>query len=352
MASKVKNQIILSDSDDEIPVSPKKTHKKVQKQDDSDDEIPVPPKKTHKKVQKQDDSDEGQKGKQTIKIDGQKKGKKEMNNKQYVYKALTFDEFDWKRVSFKESTEAKTKDGKGSYFRAKILYEHPLKNGDTAFGPLIMAFEKTICYGVSPIVWNEDNSTENNDIKGYQAGIVLMKEFSSPTEYECKVQNFLCKFRQRVKDYAIKNKKQFWTAKADLQDVVIESKVSHIMWPQWYAEKEKPTKDTKGTPTLYTKIRCFDGKAITRFYESGSEGKAVNPIDCKTRFFIAPTVQFDNIFINKKTISLQHFIFDATIKEAPIPSNQRLAVTSMDEDNELMKSEESDSENFSADEDD
>jgi len=78
----------------------------------------------------------------------------------------------------------------------------------------------------------------------------------------------------------------------------------------------------------------------------------VNPIDCKTRFFIAPTVQFDNIFINKKTISLQHFIFDATIKEAPIPSNQRLAVTSMDEDNELMKSEESDSENFSADEDD
>src|SRR3989337_579867 len=99
MASKVKNQIILSDSDDEIPVSPKKTHKKVQKQDDSDneipvspkkthkkqddsdDEIPVPPKKTHKKVQKQDDSDESQKGKQTIKIDGQKKGQKEMNNK-------------------------------------------------------------------------------------------------------------------------------------------------------------------------------------------------------------------------------------------------------------------------------
>ena len=239
--------------------------------------------------------------------------------------AVPVAEWDWSRVVYSKPIQKETQDGSGNFRRVKIQYMYD----DHTIGPAIVSLQRHFSYGVQADNVDKDGNVKkdsmNNPVplKNYQVPIVMSNlKDDNPviTDEEQMEIDFLDQFREEVTRYAIENKKLI--GQGAKKDAHIEAAISNILWRKTLPSGDY---DESKSPVFYTKLKYFAKSNVchTPFYGPGDT--EMDPLKVKGSFKITANIHFDNIFINSKTIALQHRIYDATIEPNTSGPQKRLA---------------------------
>ena len=238
----------------------------------------------------------------------------------YENRALDLDEWDWNRVVYKP---AQKKDYRGGHWTIKVLYAYD----DETYGPAMIRLGRHRSYGVTPDNLDKDGEVVLDDagqpkpLTGYKVPIVMTSkrgDDGEATPEELAEVEFLNKFVEFTKEHVASVKGTVGKG-GKKEDQVKAIGAEHMFY---YAKhKDGPNvgeEDTTRAPTLYTKLRSFKDrktnklKVETHFFGPGDV--EVDPVTMKDSFYIQPTLNFYDVFVNPGTIKLRSDIWDGTVE--------------------------------------